>query len=97
MDMEHTLISTINIEKKGKKAFFKDGYDTDQEIDAQMDFPWRFKSMLQQTPRATNEIEDIQYMGGQKEKNGKSSGTAGGTPGLFEKIMSSGGNNTSNP
>ena len=62
-----------------------------------MDFPLRFKSMLQQTPRATNEIEDIQYMGGQKEKNGKSSGTAGGTPGLFEKIMSSGGNNTSNP
>ena len=39
MDMEHTLISTINIEKKGKRAFFKDGYDTDQDIDAQMDFP----------------------------------------------------------
>ena len=97
MDMEHTLISTINIEKKGKKAFFKDGYHTDQEIDAQMDYPHRFKTMLHQTPRATSEIEDIQYMGGQKEKNGKSSGTAGGTPGLLEKILSSGGNNTTNP
>lgn len=35
-------------------------------------------------------------MGGQKEKNGKST-TPGGTPGFFEKIISTGGNNTSNP
>jgi len=27
--MEHTVIRTINIERKGKKAFFKDEMDAD--------------------------------------------------------------------
>lgn len=29
MQMEHTVIRTINIERKGKKAFFKDEMDAD--------------------------------------------------------------------
>lgn len=42
--------------------------------------------------------QDIQYMGGQKEKGGKSSTTKGGTPGFFEKILSGGGvSASSNP
>lgn len=67
------LISSIKLEKKAKKAFKEDPSDTEE---TDMGFPNRFCQKYPQLAirnQVSDESQDVQYMGGQSERNKKGS------------------------
>jgi hypothetical protein len=91
------LISSLRLERKAKKAFREEPSDTE---DTGMDFPNRFCEKYPQLAiknQVCDESQDLQYMGGQAEKNKKGSGNGRKQKqGCFEKFMSLSGSGQNN-
>jgi hypothetical protein len=83
------LISSLRLERKAKKAFREDASDTEEPG---MGFPNRFCEKYPQLAirnQVCDDSQDVQYMGGQSEKNKRGSNN-GRKPkqGCFDKLMS---------
>jgi hypothetical protein len=72
------LISSLKLERKAKKAFKEDPSDTEE---TDMGFPNRFCEKYPQLAirnQVCDDSQDVQYMGGQSERNKKGSNNGRG-------------------
>ena len=93
------LIRTLNLEKKGKKAYREDPSD---EEDPDMGYPKRFCERypeLAARNKVFDESSDVMYLGGANErgnKRGSNNGRGRNKQGCLDKIMSMGGSGQNN-
>ena len=89
------LIRTLNLERKGLRAFREDASDTEEPS---MTFPKRFCDKYPHLPGANqvaDESQDVMYMGGSSERR-KNQSQRGKKQSCFEKLMSITGNSQNN-
>jgi hypothetical protein len=82
------LIRTLNLERKAKKAFREDASD---EEEPGMGYPKRFCEAwpeLAAKNQILDESQDVQYMGGQAERNKRGNGRNKKNASCFDKLMS---------